>query len=208
MKNKTAKKYSRISGLYDIMEYPIERFLFQKYRKKVIPLAKGKILEVGVGTGKNLPYYSRTSELTAIDFSSGMLEIAQKRQYQLNLDHINLLEMDVQNLSFQDNPFDTIISTFVFCTVPDPAAGLRELYRVLKPGGEALFLEHMKSNWAIINIHLYIMNTFTKTILGTSMIRETQRNIEKSGFKIISVENLKLDIIRFIIATKPRSAVK
>jgi ubiquinone/menaquinone biosynthesis C-methylase UbiE len=202
MKNITAKKYSRISNLYDIIEYPIEKFLLQKYREKVISRAQGKILEIGVGTGKNLPYYSRNSELTAIDFSSGMLEIAQRKQKRLNLNHFNLLEMDVQKLSFQDNTFDTIVSTCVFCTVPEPEAGLKELYRVLKPGGKALFLEHMKSNWFIINIHLYLMNVFTKIILGTSMIRETQRNIEKSGFKIISVENLKLDILRFIIATK------
>ena len=202
MKNITAKKYSRISNLYDIMEYPIEKFLIQKHREKVISCAHGKILEVGVGTGKNLPYYSRTSELTAIDFSSGMLEIAQRKQKRLNLNHFNLLEMDVQKLSFQDNTFDTIVSTCVFCTVPEPVVGLKELNRVLKPGGKALFLEHMKSNWFIININLYLLNVFTKIILGTSMIRETQRSIEKSGFKIIAVENLMLDILRFIIATK------
>lgn len=202
MNLKTSIKYSRASRFYDLCELPIELFLFRKFRIRAIALANGKTLEVGVGTGKNLPYYSPEIELTAIDFSQGMLKIVRKKQLQLQRELITLQEMDVQKLSFKDNTFDTIISTFVFCTVPDPVAGLKELYRVLKPDGKAIFLEHMKSKRALINIHLYMMNIFTKAILGTSMIRETQKNIESVGFTVQSVENLAFDVVRLIVAGK------
>jgi ubiquinone/menaquinone biosynthesis C-methylase UbiE len=199
---KTSIKYLRISRFYDFYEYPIERFLFKKLRTEVISFAKKKTLEVGVGTGKNLPYYKSEIELTAIDFSSGMLGIAQHKYGKTKLKKLTFLEMDVQNLSFKDNTFDTIISTFVFCTVPDPISGLKELRHVLKPSGKAVFLEHMKSNSKFINIPLFFMDLFTRIILGTSMLRKTQENIEFAGFTIELVNNKAFDILRMIIARK------
>jgi len=198
---KTSIKYSRISRFYDFYEYPIERFLFKKLRTEVISFAKKKTLEVGVGTGKNLPYYKSEIELTVIDFSSGMLGIAQHK-YGKTKKKLTFMEMDVQNLSFDDNTFDTIISTFVFCTVPDPISGLKELHRVLKPSGKAVFLEHMKSNSKFINIPLFFMDLFTRIILGTSMLRKTQENIEFAGFTIELVNNKAFDVVRMIIARK------
>ncbi len=114
--------------------------------------------------------------------------------------------MDIQDLKFKDDTFDTVISTFVFCTVPDPIAGLKEVYRVLKPEGKVIFLEHMKSKYLVLNIFLYFMNIVSTRILGTSMIRETQKNIEQADFTIVSVENKLFDIVRLIIATKRRSS--
>ena len=201
MISKTSIKYNRASGLYDLVETPVEQFFFRRYRKKALAHAIGKILEVGVGTGKNFPYYSHDIEVVGIDFSSGMLEKAGRRKEKLDMNNVTLLEMDAQDLSFADNSFDTVISTFVFCTVPDPGLGLRQLLRVLKPGGRAIFLEHMRSaNW-FLNIHLYLMNLVTKPMMGTSMIRETQKNIEKAGFEIESVENLIFDVVRLIVAS-------
>lgn len=202
MNQKTAEKYSRISHLYDTFEYPIERGLFQKLRIKAISYAQKNTLEVGVGTGKNLPYYDPDIILTAIDFSSGMLEVAHKKQKDVQVKHLQLYKMDVQQLAFDSNSFDTVISTFVFCTVPDPIAGLKEVYRVLKPSGTAIFLEHMKSHYSLVNIPLYVMNVFSTHFLGTSMVRETQKNIELVGFTIESVKKKTLDIVRLIIARK------
>ena len=202
MNQKTAEKYSRISHLYDTFEYPIERVLFQKLRTKAISYAQKNTLEVGVGTGKNLPYYYPDIILKAIDFSSGMLKVAHRKQKNVQVKHLQLYKMDVQQLAFDSNSFDTVVSTFVFWTVPDPIAGLKEVYRVLKPSGTAIFLEHMKSNYGLVNIPLYVMNVFSKRLLGTSMVRETQKNIELVGFTIESVEKKTLDIVRLIIARK------
>ena len=206
MKEDTSHKYSRIAKLYDLFEWPIETILFKKLRKEALSYAYGHVLEVGVGTGKNLPYYNKDVDLTAIDFSPGMLEIAKSKKTEAYLKVLNLYEMDIQDLKFKDDTFDTVISTFVFCTVPDPIAGLKEVYRVLKPEGKVIFLEHMKSKYLVLNIFLYFMNIVSTRILGTSMIRETQKNIEQADFTIVSVENKLFDIVRLIIATKRRSS--
>ncbi|MFT7878796.1 MAG: class I SAM-dependent methyltransferase [Sulfurimonas sp.] len=203
MSNETAKKYSSAAKLYDIVEWPMEQLLFKKFRKQAIALAKGKVLEVGVGTGKNFPYYERNNvALTAIDFSAGMLEYAQKKKTQLQWESIKLFQMDIENLSFEDEHFDCVVSTFVFCTVPNPKKGLAEVYRVLKPQGMAIFLEHMKSRYRVINIFLWIMNLFSTRLLGTSMLRETERSLVEAGFKIQSVEYKIFDVLRLIIAIK------
>ena len=199
---RASEKYSRIAKAYDLIEWPIERILFHKLRKEAIESACDKTLEVGVGTGKNLPYYPKGVELVAIDFSPGMLNIAEKKAKGLGLKSLQLREMDVEHLDFTSNSFDVVVSTFVFCTVPDPLAGLKELYRVLKPNGKAVFLEHMQSKNTIINIMLHIMNIVSSNFLGTSMVRKTQQNIEQAGFVINSVENKAFDIVRLIIAEK------
>ena len=203
MSSKTAEKYSEVSKLYDIVQWPIEQLLFKKLRRKVVAQATGKVLEVGTGTGKNFSYYDRRSvELTAIDFSKGMLMFAQKMKVQLQWDRLELCQMDVENLSFEDESFDCVVSTFVFCTVPHPQKGLAEVYRVLKPQGKAIFLEHMKSRHKMINALLRMMNLFSARLLGTSMLRETQKSIEEAGFNIQSVEYKLFDVIRLIIAIK------
>jgi ubiquinone/menaquinone biosynthesis C-methylase UbiE len=200
---KTPKKYSRIARWYNIFEYPIERILFQKLRAEAVSYAHKRTLEVGVGTGKNLPYYHPDIELTAIDFSPGMLTIALEKKGSVHLKQLRLYEMDVQHLTFADNTFDTVVSTFVFCTVPDPIAGLREVYRVLKPSGTAVFLEHMKSRYGVVNVLLSVMNLFSTPLLGTSMVRETQKNIDLAGFVIETVKEKAFDVVRLIIAKKP-----
>jgi ubiquinone/menaquinone biosynthesis C-methylase UbiE len=199
---KTSKKYSRIARWYDLFEYPIERILFQKLRAEAVSYTYKETLEVGVGTGKNLPYYLPDIELTAIDFSPGMLMIAREKQQKVHLKQLRLYEMDVQHLTFADNTFDTVVSTFVFCTVPDPIAALREVYRVLKPSGTAVFLEHMKSRHSILNVLLSLMNIVSTRVLGTSMVRETQKNIELTGFAIETVKQKVFDVVRLIIAKK------
>ena len=203
MSSETSKKYSKASKFYDIFEWPMEQLLFKKLRKNAVGLAEGNVLEVGIGTGKNLPYYHRdTLDLTAIDFSSGMLDIAEEKKNHMGWNELNLYRMDIENMRFDDESFDTIVSTFVFCTVPDPQKGLQELYRVLKRGGKVIFLEHMKSRYAILNNFLKIMNFFSSRLLGTSMLRETQKNIQECGFVISSVEYTLFDIVRLIIAHK------
>ena len=203
MEHETARRYTRIAKLYDLFQWPLELLHLSHLRSEVIAKAEGKILEVGVGTGKNLSYFPYTSDLIGIDFSSGMLNIARRKAAQIGLTHITLIEMDIEAMSFPDNTFDTIISTFVFCTVPHPDKGLHELYRVLKPGGKAIFLEHMKSDSKGLNAILWGMERFSKPLLGTSMLRETQKGIENSGLRILSSQNKVFDILRLIVATKP-----
>ncbi|MBD3669299.1 MAG: methyltransferase domain-containing protein [Gammaproteobacteria bacterium] len=200
---KTARKYSRIAGLYDLFEWPIERLFFHRLRKEAVQHSYGKTLELGVGTGKNLPFYPPDQSVTAIDFSPGMLKRARARLQALGHSEIELEEMDAQALSLEDNSFDSSLSTFVFCTIPQPELGLSELYRVLKPGARAVFLEHQRSGNPLVNLLLNMMDPFMRLLLGTSMVRDTQHNIEAAGFEIERVEFKTLDVVRLIIARKP-----
>jgi ubiquinone/menaquinone biosynthesis C-methylase UbiE len=142
---KIKNRYNRIAKFFDALEKPMGTSGFAKWRKKIVPQAIGKTLEVGVGTGKNIPFYSENIDLTAIDFSKKMLEEA-KVKYQHSPLKINFLEMDVQNMDFEDNTFDTVITSCVFCSVPNPVKGLKEIKRVLKPNGRLIMLEHVRSN--------------------------------------------------------------
>lgn len=196
----TKDKYSRIAKFYDKME---EMMMFNNYRKEVVEKAQGNILEVGIGTGENLKYYRKDQKVTGIDFSPGMLKIAKEKAEVVSMD-VELLEMDIQKMNFPKNSFDTIVSTCVFCTVPDPIAGLREALRVLKPGGKAIFLEHMKRRNRVLNILLYTMNIFSRLILGTSMVRKTQENIESVGFKVVERRDILFDVVRIIVAEKEK----
>ncbi len=198
----TRKKYDRFSKVYDASELFLERSRFGKWRQLVfekIP-AGTTVLEVGVGTGKNFPYYGREIRVTGIDFSRGMLEKARKKAKGFQ-GKLELLEMDVMHLDFPDNAFDYVVSTFVFCTVPDPVKGLKEMKRVLKPGGKALFLEHMKSTRWFPNLFLYAMSGLTVPLVGTSMVRNTKQNLLLAGFRIKEEKHLFADIVRLFVCS-------
>lgn len=132
----TRARYNRIAPLYDAMEMLIERAALSAWRRQlwaVVPA--GRVLEIGVGTGKNLSYYPASAQVTAIDLSERMLQRAQRRAATLGV-QVDLRLMDAQHLEFPASTFDAAVATFVFCSVPDPVAGLRELGRVVRPEGD------------------------------------------------------------------------
>ncbi|MBU2645269.1 methyltransferase domain-containing protein [bacterium] len=196
------EKYNRAARLYDLYEMPVEALLFSKLRKGALASVSGRTLEVGVGTGKNLQYYPENTNLTAIDFSSSMLRKAKKRAKLLEMENVTMLEQDIQSLTFPENHYDYITASCVFCTVPDPILGLQNLLRVLKPGGKAIFIEHMKTDNPLINAFLYAMNIMSTRMLGTSMIRETDKNIRNAGFSVLSVKGYLFNVVKVIVATK------
>jgi len=104
-----------------------------------------QVLEVGVGTGINLGMYPRSARVTGIDLSSRMLDKAKKRIAEKNLTNCDLAEMDATNLSFADNSFDVVYAPYVISVVPDPVKVAREMYRVCRPGGRVVILNHFKS---------------------------------------------------------------
>lgn len=168
---------------------------------KLIPEGSS-VLEVGIGTGKNLPYYGEDVNVIGIDFSRGMLEKATEKAKAYPEKEVSLLQMDVTDLGFPDDYFEFVVSTFVFCTVPNPLAGLQEVKRVLKPGGKAIFLEHMRSSSTFNNLFLYAMSRMTIPLIGTSMVRKTKQNIQQSGFHVVEENNLFSDIVKLLICTK------
>lgn len=193
------RRYNRVAGVYDYLDAPMELLAFKKYRGKVLNEVSGKTLEIGIGTGKNLEFYPDDADITAIDFSEKMLERAEKRADKLQK-NVKLYQMDVQDLEFEDDVFDSAFSTCVFCSVPDPVEGLKEVKRVLKPGGQLILLEHVLSDYRFIKPLMNLFNPVTVRLWGANINRKTSENVKKAGFKNISVKNLSLDIVKLIKA--------
>src|SRR5215469_8878447 len=129
----TRARYDRIAGIYDRLERPLETRSFQHWRSMLWEREQGpRVLEIGVGTGKNMPYYHKGWQITALDLSPRMLGQAKRRTEREHVE-VDLGLGDAQALPFADASFDTVIATFVFCSVPDPVQGLREAARVLAP---------------------------------------------------------------------------
>lgn len=200
-REKIKTRYNRISPYYDFMELILEKLAFARWRRKVFASLHGKIiLEVGVGTGKNLDFYPVGKRITAIDFSPGMLQRAQKKVKRKGL-KVDLVEMDVQDLRCDDQSFDTIIATFVFCSVPDPIRGLQEIKRVSKKDGKIILLEHVRPVRALRGKMFDFLNPITVKLMGVNINRNTVDNVKKAGLKIVEEKNLFLDIVKLIVAS-------
>lgn len=198
----TIKRYNRIAPFFDVMEGLMELAMFNNWRKKIWNKVIGeKILEIGVGTGKNFPFYPVGRKITAIDFSDKMLTRARKKasKEQINVD---LSLMDVQNLDFADNSFDTIICTFVFCSVPDPVQGIREIHRVCKPVGQVLLLEHVLSSKPIVSAIMDLLNPIVLFMAGANINRKTVETVQQCGFKSVHIDTISGDIVKMITAEK------
>ena len=196
----TRRRYNRMAFLYDFMEAPVEYLRFAAWRKRLTDRITGPTaLEVGVGTGKNFEYYPQDVSITAIDLSPRMLERAQKRANKLNL-QVNLREMDVQHLDFADHSFDTVFATFVFCSVPDPVLGLRELRRVCKPNGRLLLLEHVRPGNAYLGFFFDVLNPVIVRMMGANINRRTTDNVRQAGWQIKVEKNLSAEVVKWIEA--------
>ena len=196
------KRYDRIAPYFEGLEAVMEGLFFKNWRKKLWAKVDGHhILEVGVGTGKNFDYYPGDAQITAIDFSQEMLRQATHKKDRKAVS-VELNLMDVQSLAFADNSFDTIIGSFVFCSVPLPVKGLKELYRVCKPGGQVLLLEHVLSSKPVIAKVMNFINPAIVALVGANINRDTVKNVKACGFASVRIDERSGDIIKLIEARK------
>lgn len=196
----TKARYNRIAPVYDLMEWFTERSAFQEWRRDLWSrLPAGRILEVGVGTGKNMSHYPKGAQVTAIDLSEGMLARAQRRAEELGVD-VDLRLMDVQRLAFPRDTFEAAVATFVFCSVPIPVKGLRELGRAVRPGGDIWLLEHVRINKPVVGALMDLANPLVVRMMGANINRQTVENVKRAGLHIVNVEDLKGDLVKLIHA--------
>jgi SAM-dependent methyltransferase len=155
-----------------------------KQRMKVVPLAEGQVLEVGIGTGLNLPFYdkARVKNIVGVDPALRMHRLALKRSQLAGID-VQLVGLSAERLPVEDASFDTVVSTYTLCTIPDPVAALKEMRRSLKPGGKLLFSEHGRAPDAnVLKWQTRLQPYWSKLAGGCLLNRDIPALLEAAGF--------------------------
>jgi phosphatidylethanolamine/phosphatidyl-N-methylethanolamine N-methyltransferase len=193
-------RYDRIAPMFDAMEWLAERSAFVRWRRELwARVPPGRVLEVGVGTGKNIEHYPRGANVVAIDISGRMLARARRRSRQLGA-KVELLHMDAEKLAFRDRTFDAVVATFVFCSVPLPVRGLEEIGRVVKSDGDIWLMEHVRLDRRVIGTAMDVLNPLVVRMTGANINRRTVDNVAAAGLKLSSIENLKGELVKRIHA--------
>lgn len=176
-------------SFYNFVLYPFEHLSLGKLRTYLLNNAQGKVLEIGAGTGLNLNHYPQdVKEILATDNDEAMLAQA-KKHFPEGFIHFEIV--DAQALPYPVNEFDTVVATLVFCSIPNPDAALKEVYRVLKPGGTFLLLEHVRKNTPFVGKTLDTITPLWKIMAGGCHLnRDPSKSIEALGFKQESIDVL------------------
>jgi len=193
------RRYNRSARFYDREQAMMERVSGRWRRELWSRVPGGDLLEVGVGTGVNMPLYPPGARVVGIDIAENMIARARARAAKSGL-VTDLTQMDVEHLEFADDRFDCVVATFVFCSVPDPVAGLEEVRRVLKPGGRLLLLEHVRSDNRILGRLMDFLNPAVVRLAGANVNRRTVHNVYAAGFDEVAVSTRMRGIVKLIEA--------
>jgi len=193
--DKHASRYDREMDFWD-------RHLFGASRPWACGRAAGDVLEVAIGTGRNLPYYPDGVRLTGVDLSAQMLGIARDRAAALGLP-ADLRPGDAQWLDFGDGSFDTVVCTLGLCAIPDDQRAISEMARVLRPGGRLLLVDHVAARPAVLRALQWLYERLTIPLAGEHFRRRPLTHVRDLGFRIDQVERFRLGIVERLAATKP-----
>ena len=191
---RSAKSYDRWMRVYD-------RLLLDDRRRSICARAKGRTLELAIGTGLNLPYFPRELDLVGIDVSAEMLAIAGRRARELGV-HVDLKVDDAQALDLPDSSFETVVATLFLSTVPDPRRASAEAWRVLKPGGQLLLLDHVRSSMSVVRALQRVLDPLMSRVFGVHLLRDPLDYLEPLGFRIEGFERSKGGLIEEAVARK------
>ena len=194
----TQRRYDRQAAVYDLMDLPTELLVFRKLRRKLWTEVTGKfVLEVGVGTGKNLPYHPEDPRIVALDLSPRMLRRAVERARPMGR-KVDFLVADAQHLPFREGAFDAVVATFVFCSVPDPVAGLHEVRRVVGDTGRVHLLEHVRATNLLVGRLMDLLNPVTARLTGANINRDTIANVGEADITVDTVGTYGLGLIKLL----------
>jgi ubiquinone/menaquinone biosynthesis C-methylase UbiE len=193
--DKGAPRYDRQMNFFD-------RVLFGDGREWACSQVQGEILEIAVGSGRNLAFYPDDVSLTAIEFSPEMLELARKRAAELDRE-VDLRLGDAQALGFADESFDAIVCTLALCTIPDPEKAVAEAHRVLRRGGQYRGFEHVRSPALPVRAVQRALDPLTVRFEGDHLVREPLEYLRPAGFEIEELERSKWGIVERVVARKP-----
>jgi len=202
-KNRSARRgYDRAAPFYDLVGQPGEWLGAARWRRRQWSHVVGRrILEVGVGTGRNFPYYPPGQPVIALDLSRGMLRRAQAKVRKGALP-VQLLLADGHALPFPDRSFDCLVFSFVFCSIDEPQRVMAEAWRVLEPGGRVVLLEHTLSYKPILHWGFKTFDFVGVWLCGDHINREPHKLLTPPCWRLLQVEDLFLDIVKVIVAEK------
>ncbi|MEH7302919.1 MULTISPECIES: class I SAM-dependent methyltransferase [Neobacillus] len=179
---------------YDFFMNPLEKKKFKRIRNELISKAEGYVLEIGAGTGINFPLYKGVEKVTAIEPSPHMIERSLSKMKQTVIP-IEMVQASAEELPFEDNTFDTVVATLVFCTIPNPEKALLEIQRVCKPEGSILLFEHVKMKSQFLGaLQEWLTPAWKKVCDGCCLNRNTMDLFQAHGVFINSIETYYSDL--------------
>jgi len=193
--------YDRSARSYDRWMRWYDRVMLGDARRRICSRAAGRTLEVAIGTGLNLPFYPPDIELTAIDFSPEMIARSRRRADELGL-RIDLQLGNAHQLDFPDESFDTVVSTLMMSTVPEEERAARELFRVLRPGGRLLLLDHVRSPGLAVRWIERAVEPLLVRFSGARLLRDPLDYLAGVGFVIERCDRSRGGIIEEIVARR------
>lgn len=197
------RHYEENADRYDRLIRVPERLLFGDGRSWVCQQATGDVLELALGTGRNLGHYRPDVRLTGIELSPAMLDIARGHARDIGRD-ADLRVGDAQALEFPDESFDTVVATLALCTIPDDRRAAAEARRVLRPGGRLLLLEHVRSPLPLVRAVQRLLDPLFVRFEADHLLREPLEHVRAEGFAIERLERSKWGIVERLAARKPR----
>lgn len=202
---RTAKQqrlWDRAATGYDKQMAIFDRNLFADGRQWLTSRARGRVVEVAIGTGLTLPHYSTEVRVTGVELSPKMLAIAQGCAKALGRD-VDFREGDAASLPIDDASADTVVCALGLCTIPDPARALAEMNRVLVPGGRLLLLDHVASTCTLAYAAQWLLERVTVPLAGEHFTRRQLPLVKAAGFTVVESERLKVGVVERIYAIKP-----
>lgn len=200
------RRYDLLAPLYDLIDFAEYEFK-RRLRPRLFAGLDGRILDAGVGTGRNIPFYPADAEMTGIDVSPGMLARARARADRLGR-HVALAAMDVTRTAFADDTFDAVTSSFMFCVLDDDlqTPALAELGRVCRPGGEIRILDYTVSERPLGRAYTALTRLWTGPIYNAAFDRRTERHAAPAGLTVLRQEPLVQDMVRLLVLAPPAAS--
>jgi ubiquinone/menaquinone biosynthesis C-methylase UbiE len=197
-------KYQRIAPFYDILDLPFERRRYRHLRQALFTGLTGRILDAGVGTGRNMPFYPPSATVIGLDSSAAMLARAERRR-KTSAAPVLLLQADATRLGIADRTFDAAVASFLFCVLPDDLQlpGLVELRRVVKRGGTIRLLEYVRPANPTRRFITELWKPWIAWAYGASFDRRTEEYVPQAGFTSFESRFVFADLIKLISARVP-----
>ncbi len=197
-------RYQRIAPFYDLLDLPFERRRYRLIRPRLFDGLSGHILDAGVGTGRNFPFYPDGASVLGIDISPAMLKRAERRRTEAST-AVELCQMDVVSLDLPTASFDAAVATFLFCVLPEvlQVPALRELGRVVKPGGPIRLLEYVRPTGTLRRVIAKLWEPWVAWAYGASFDRRTESHLAEAGLELVEARFVVDDLIKLIAARVP-----